>query len=451
MKHTKFIATVASLLLFAAGAWAQDAAAPAPKIDTGDTAWVLVSAALVMLMTPGLAFFYAGMVRTKNVVNTLFLNFAALGVGALVWAVIGYTLAFGQSKGGFIGGLDFLFLNGVGAEPNASYSTTIPHSLFMLFQGMFAIITPVLITGAIAERVKFSGWLAFSAMWMLLVYSPVAHWVWGVGGFIRNSGAIDFAGGMVVHMTAGFSAIAALFLIGNRKDFGKAAHKPYDAGMVLLGVGILWCGWFGFNAGSALGANGLAAHAFGTTLFSGSAAFVSWMIMDMVRRGKPSAVGAGVGAIAGLVCITPAAGFVSFPSAILMGLIAGVVCNYAVSAVKEKFKLDDTLDVIGCHGVGGVLGTILTSIFASKAVNSAGLDGAIYGSFDLLKSHLIGTAAVLAISVIGTVVAWKIADAIFGMRVSEKEEQMGLDAALHDESINSNFDGATGHSSSKVA
>jgi len=443
MKKYFSMGAVVSLLLMGASVWAQDAAAPAapvPKIDTGDTAWVLISTAMVMLMTPGLAFFYAGMTRTKNVVSTLFQNYAALGVVGLVWAICGYSLAFGPSQGGFIGGLDFFMLNGVGQDPNPNYSTTIPHALFMLFQCMFAVITPVLMTGAIAERSKFTGFLAFMAIWSLIVYSPVAHWVWGVGGFIRNSGAVDFAGGMVVHMTAGFSALVAVMLMRKRSDFGKVEAKPYDTGMVLLGTALLWFGWFGFNAGSALGANGLAAHAFGTTFFAAAASFVAWMVVDIMRKGKPSAMGAAIGAVAGLVTITPAAGFVTFSHAIIMGLIAGVVCNYAVSLVKETFKLDDSLDVIGCHGVGGVLGTVLTGVFASKAVNGAGADGVYYGSFALLKSHLIGTAAVFAISVVGTIIAYKVADMLFGMRVSPEQEQKGLDPSLHSEAINSNFE-----------
>lgn len=429
---------VADAAAAAAAPVADAAAAAAPAIDTGDTSWVLVSAALVMVMTPGLAFFYAGMTRTKNVVSTLFQNYAALGVIGLVWAICGYSLAFGPSNGGFIGQLSYLFLNGVGQTANADYSATIPHALFMLFQMMFAIITPVLMTGAIAERSKFSGFLLFMALWSLVVYSPVAHWVWGVGGFIRNMGALDFAGGMVVHMTAGFSALMAVILMKSRHDFGKTEVKPYDTGMVLLGTALLWVGWFGFNAGSALGANGLAAQAFGTTFFAAAAAFVSWMVVDTVRKGKPSAMGACVGAVAGLVTITPAAGFVSFGSAILMGLICGVVCNYAVSMIKETFKLDDSLDVIGCHGVGGFLGTVLTAVFASKAVNPAGADGAIYGNFALLKTHLVAAGIVAVASIVGTFIVYKIADLALGMRVSLDDEKAGLDHSQHGEQINSN-------------
>jgi len=310
----------------------------------------------------------------------------------------------------------------------------------MIFQCMFAVITPVLMTGALAERVKFNGLVAFIALWSLLVYAPAAHWVWGVGGFIRDMGAIDFAGGMVVHMTAGLSAAFAVWLLKSRRDFGRVEIKPYDTGMVLLGTTLLWVGWFGFNAGSALSASGLAAHAFCTTFFASAMTMVTWMAMDLFRRKKTSAMGAGVGAVAGLVTITPAAGFVSFSSALLMGLIAGVVCYVAIAFIKERLKLDDSLDVIGCHGVGGTLGTILTAIFASKAVNPAGADGLINGSAVLLKAHLIGAVAILALSAVGTIVAFKLADMIFGMRVSESEEREGLDISQHGEAINGVFE-----------
>ena len=426
--------------LFAQTALAQEAAA---KIDTGDTAWILVSTALVLLMTPGLAFFYAGMTRTKNVVSTLLQNYSAIGVVGLLWAVCGYTLAFGPTQGGLIGDFSYVFLNGVGQEPNVDYAATIPHLIYMLFQCMFAVITPILITGAIAERVKFKGLLAFVALWSLFVYSPVAHWVWGVGGFIRNMGGLDFAGGLVVHMTAGFSALVAVILLKKRNDFGKKEIKPYDTGMVLLGTALLWIGWFGFNAGSSLSAGGLAAQAFATTFFASGAAFLSWMLIDTYRRGKPSAMGAAVGAVAGLVTITPAAGFVGVGAAIVIGIAAGVICNFAVNFIKEKLKLDDSLDVIGCHGVGGLLGTILTGVFASKAINPAGADGLMGGNFDLIKDNLIASVVVIAFSMIGTFIIFKLVDATLGMRVSDTDEEKGLDLSQHDETINSNFDPET--------
>jgi ammonium transporter, Amt family len=431
---------IAMLALSPLAAMAQEAVAEAPKIDTGDTAWVMVCAALVMLMTPGLAFFYAGMARTKNVVSTLFQNFAALGVLGILWAVCGYSLSFGTSHGGFIGGFNYLFLNGVGAEPNADYAATIPHSVFMIFQCMFAVITPVLMTGAIAERVKFKGVLAFCVFWSLFVYYPVAHWVWGVGGFVRNMGGLDFAGGLVVHMTAGYSAILAAILLKKRTDFGKVEMKSYDTGMVALGTALLWFGWFGFNAGSALAANGLAAAAFGNTFFAAGAAFVAWMIVDNFKRsGKPSFVGACVAAVAGLVAITPAAGFITFTAAIFLGLLTGVICNYAVAFVKEKLQLDDSLDVFGCHAVGGTLGVIFTGLFSTTTVNGGGANGLFYGSFDLLKANLIGAFAVICISLIGTFVAYKICDMLFGMRVNQLEETAGLDKSQHAEVINSSI------------
>jgi Amt family ammonium transporter len=277
-------------------------------------------------------------------------------------------------------------------------------------------------------------------VWSFVVYYPVAHWVWGVGGFIRNLGALDFAGGIVVHMTAGYSALVATILLKSRSDFGKVEAKPYDVGMILLGTTLLWFGWFGFNAGSSLAANGLAAQAFGNTFFASGAAFVSWMLVDTFRKGKPSAIGAAIGAVAGLVAVTPAAGFVTFTSAIIIGLLTGLICNYAVSIIKETFKLDDTLDVFGCHAVGGTLGTILTAFFASKDINSAGADGLFYGSAGVLKANLGGAAIVIAVSVIGTVIVFKLVDAIFGMRVSTADESAGLDKSQHGEFINSNFE-----------
>ncbi|MDX2128035.1 MAG: ammonium transporter [Chloroherpetonaceae bacterium] len=413
--------------------FAQDSVA-APPISAGDTAWVLISAALVMLMTPGLAYFYGGMVQSKNVVSTLFKNFSAIAIVGVLWVVCGYSLAFAPSNGGIIGGLNWLFLNGVGQEAFSDYSATIPHLAFMIFQCMFAIITPALIIGAIVERVRFSAWLVFMAVWSLIVYSPVAHWVWGVGGWIRSMGSLDFAGGMVVHMTAGYSALVAAALVGHR----KVAHsevKPFSSGYVMLGTALLWFGWFGFNSGSALGANGLAAHAFVTTMAAASMAFLSWMLLDWFTKGTPSAIGACIGAVAGLVAITPAAGFVSISSSLVIGLIAGVLCNLAATLVKKKIPLDDSLDVFACHGVGGTLGTILTAIFASKAVNGAGADGLIFGSASLLISNLISAFAVIAYSMIMTFVILKVINIIIPLRAEASEEVTGLDTSIHNESI----------------
>jgi Amt family ammonium transporter len=425
------------------------------KLDSGDVAWVLASTALVLVMTPGLAFFYGGMVRTKNVVSTLFQNFAAIGLIGIIWAVCGYSLSFGTSQGGFIGGLNFAMLNGVGQTPNADYAATIPHSLFMLFQAMFAVITPILITGAIAERVKFKSFLTFMALWSVAIYAPVAHWVWGNGGWIRNLGGLDFAGGLVVHVTAGFSALAFAMLLGKRRDFNKVEAKPYDTGMILLGTTLLWFGWFGFNAGSALSANGIAVQAFGTTFFASAAAFLSWAMVDTFKRGKPSLIGAGIGAVAGLVAVTPAAGFITFGSSILIGLVAGSVCNLAVGFMKETLKFDDTLDVFGCHGVGGIIGVLATGILASKSVNSAGADGLLAGSADVLKANVSGALAVAAISFVGTIIIYKVVDAFMGIRVSDKDEEIGLDESQHGEAVNSHVSdsshAAHSHESNKKA
>ncbi len=411
------------------------------KISSGDTSWLLMATALVMLMTPGLAFFYAGMVRTKNVVSTLYQNMMALGVVGLVWAICGYSLSFSGNSGGLIGDLNFAFLKGVGAEPSADFAATIPHSLFMLFQCMFAIITPALISGAIAERIQIKAWLVFIALWSLFIYSPVAHWVWGTEGWIRNLGVLDFAGGAVVHITAGYSAVVAALVLGKRKHVNE--HKPYDVGMVLLGTTLLWFGWFGFNGGSALAANGLAVHAFGTTFLSSISALVAWTFVDIFTKGKPNTVGACCAVVVGLVTITPAAGFVTFSSAILMGLLSGAICNFAIGFIKKKFaSYDDTLDVFGCHGVGGTLGMLFTGIFASKAVNPAGADGLLYGNPGLLVSHIIGTLGVIAASAVGTFLILKVVDLITPIRVSETEEYQGLDVACHGESINSNFEPA---------
>ncbi len=413
-------------------------------IDSGDTAWVLVSTALVLLMTPGLALFYGGMVRTKNVVSTMFQNFAALSVVGLVWVIAGYSLAFSSSGSGLIGNLNWFMLNGVGQEANPDYSATIPHVLFMLFQCMFAIITPALITGAFAERVNFKSWLLFAGIWSLVVYAPVAHWVWGVGGWIRELGGLDFAGGLVVHITAGSSALVAAIVLGKRKDFGQESH-PYDSSLVMIGTALLWFGWFGFNAGSALGANGLAAHAFAVTFVGAAAAALTWSLVDIYTKTKPTAIGFCIGAVAGLVTITPAAGFVSLSSAISFGLISGALCNFAAMTIKEKLKLDDTLDVFACHGLGGIIGSILTPIFASKAVNPAGADGLLAGNSAPLIANLAGTGAVIAYSMVATFVIIKAVGFLSVLRVNSNEESNGLDQSQHGEVINANFYKASTH------
>ncbi|HVL63847.1 MAG TPA: ammonium transporter [Actinomycetota bacterium] len=402
-------------------------------MDTGDTAFVLVSAALVMFMTPGLALFYGGMVRAKNVLGTLMQSVFALGLVSVLWVLIGYTLAFGPDKGGLIGGLDFLGLRGVGADPNPDLAGTIPHTTFALFQMMFAVITPALITGAFAERMKFSAYALFTAVWLLLVYAPVAHWVWAPGGWIREMGALDFAGGTVVHINAGVAALAAAVIIGRRRGFGKQAVVPHNLTMTLLGTGILWFGWFGFNAGSALGANGLASSAFLATHLGAAAGACGWALYEATRERRPTTLGVASGAVAGLVAITPAAGFVSPLPAIAIGLCAGIVCAVAVR-LKFRFGLDDSLDVVGVHLAGGIVGALLTGVFADLAVNGAGADGLLNGGgAALLGKQVVAVGATFAFSLAVSAAILKIVDLTVGLRVSSEEEASGLDLSQHAE------------------
>jgi Amt family ammonium transporter len=402
-------------------------------INAGDTAFVLICAALVLFMTPGLALFYGGMVRTRNVLGTLMQSFILIGLVSVVWAVLGYTLAFGPSLGGLIGGLDFAFLREVGQEPNAEYAAGIPALAFMIFQAMFAIITPALITGAFAERMKFSAFLVFSLLWSLLVYSPTAHWVWGVGGWIREMGALDFAGGTVVHISSAAAALAAALILGKRRGFGSEPMHPHNVPMTLLGAGILWFGWFGFNAGSALGANGLAASAFVVTHLAAAAAGLSWAAAEWLRSGRPTTLGAASGAVAGLVAITPASGFVGPMSAILIGLGAGVLCYLGV-LLKWKLKYDDSLDVVGVHGVGGTFGALATGLVASTAVNAAGVDGALFGNPGLLVKQAVAVLVVIGWSFGLTSAILLGVKAFMGLRVSEDDELLGLDLSQHSES-----------------
>ena len=402
-------------------------------MNTGDTAFVLIASALVMFMTPGLALFYGGMVRAKNVLGTVMQSMFALGLVSVLWVVIGYTLAFGPDKGGLIGGLDFLGFANVGQTPNADLAATIPHIAFATFQLMFAIITPALITGAFAERMKFSGYVAFTAAWLLLVYAPLAHWVWAPGGWIRELGALDFAGGTVVHINAGIAALVAVLVIGKRKGFGKEAFLPHNLTLTMLGTGILWFGWFGFNAGSALAANGLAASAFLVTNVGAAAGACGWAIVEARKERKATTLGAASGAVAGLVAITPAAGFVTPLSAIAIGVIAGVVCAFAV---RLKFRLgyDDSLDVVGVHLVGGLIGALLTGVFADLAVNEAGANGLLAGGgLSLLGKQVVAVAATLGFSFVLTFVILKVVQATIGLRVSESEEITGVDLAQHSE------------------
>lgn len=401
-----------------------------------DIAWMLVATALVLLMTPGVAFFYGGMVPARSAVSTKFQSFVCIGVVGLLWAVCGYSLVFSSGPlGGFIGGFDYFMLKGVGQEPNAVYGKTIPHVLFMIFQATFAIITPALITGAVAERIKFKAWLVIMPLWSLFVYVPVAHWVWGPGGWIAGMGGLDFAGGLVVHMTSGYAALIAALMMGNRTNFSPDENNGFSTPMMLLGTALLWFGWFGFNAGSALAADGIAAQAAGTTMFAACAAMTIWMLCDWWIGGRPTAGGAGVGAVAGLVAITPAAGYVTLQAALIIGVVAAVVCNFAVRLVKHKLKTDDTVDVFACHGVGGTVGTILTAMFASKAVNPAGADGLIYGGTQLFFANIAGAVAVIIYTLFMTLVVLKAVNRFMPLRVSQEDEQTGLDASQHGESV----------------
>ena len=395
-------------------------------MNGADTAFVLISAALVMFMTPGLALFYGGMVRSKNVLGTVMQSFILLGLASIIWALVGYTLAFGTDVGGIIGSMEFALLKGVGAEAGP-FSETIPHLAFMVFQCMFAVITPALITGAFAERMKFGGFLVFSALWLIVVYSPMAHWVWGKG-WMAEMGALDFAGGAVVHMSSAAAALAAVVVLGKRKGHGKEPFMPHNLPMTILGAGILWFGWFGFNAGSALAADGLAANAFVTTHLAAAAAALSWIFMEWRHSGKATTLGAASGAVAGLVAITPAAGFVGPMDGMIIGLIGGVVCFFGV-LLKNKLGYDDSLDVIGIHGVGGTWGAIATGLFAS--MNKA--TGLFYGNPGQLWVQLASVAATWVFCFVASLILFKLMDDTVVLRATEEEEVRGLDLSQHNE------------------
>jgi Amt family ammonium transporter len=397
-------------------------------MDNGSTAWILISIALVLLMTPGLAFFYGGLVREKQVINTIKMSFIALGVIALEWAVIGYSLAFAEGSG-FLGGLSFLGLSGVTAEPNPAYAEGIPHLAFMAFQMMFAIITPALISGAVVGRMKFRSYTLFILMWGLIVYCPIAHWVWGPGGFIREMGVLDFAGGTVVHVSAGVSGLVAALILGPRnRSEGKG--RPHNVPFVVLGASLLWFGWFGFNAGSALAADGIAALALVTTMLAASAAVVSWVGVELVMNGKPTATGAAIAAVVGLVAVTPAAGFVTPMAAIAIGSL-GAVSSFVALRVLRGTRLDDTLDVFACHGIGGIVGSLLTGVFATTAVNAGGADGLLYGNPNLLLAQAIGVAVAIAWAAAGTVVILFVVRKLVGLRASPESERLGIDVIEH--------------------
>jgi Amt family ammonium transporter len=400
-------------------------------MDTGDITWVLVSTSLVMLMTPALGLFYGGMVRRKNLLSTIMFSFSILAVISIQWVLYGYSLSFGPDINGWSGSLKWAGLNGVDGVANPDYAATIPHSVFMLFQMMFAVITPALISGAFVERIKFSSFLIFTLLWATFVYDPVCHWVWGIGGWIRNLGALDFAGGTVVHITAGFSALMLATVIRKRKGFNTVSMEPNNIPFTIIGAALLWFGWFGFNGGSALGANALAVNAVINTNTAAAAAGVTWMVINWIYR-KPSAIGMATGVVVGLVAITPASGFVTPVSAIIIGSV-GAIISYFCITLRGRLKIDESLDVWACHGMGGLWGALATGIFASKAVNPAGADGLIYGNWNLLGVQIIAAVAVIIYSTSLTWVFAKIIDKICGLSVSESEEQVGLDISQHGE------------------
>jgi len=401
-------------------------------INAGDTAWVLVSTALVMLMTPGLAFFYGGMVRKKNILSVLMQCMMIVGLISVQWVLFGYSLSF-KPGGGFWGGFGWFGLNGVGLEPNADYSATIPHQAFMIFQAMFAIITPALILGAFAERMKFSAFVLFVLLWATFVYDPVCHWVWAVGGWLRNMGALDFAGGTVVHINAGVAALVTAIMIGKRRNLNKGVPTPHNMPFVVLGTALLWFGWFGFNAGSSLAANGLAVNAFVVTNTAAAAAGVAWAIIEWMKNGKATIFGFCSGAVAGLVAITPAAGFVSVIPAVIIGILVSLFCFLAVTVLKPKLGYDDSLDAFGVHCVGGIWGALATGLFASKMVNSAGADGLFFGNPGQFVTQLTAVGVTILYSAVMTAVIYKAVDLIVGMRVKEEDENVGLDLTQHHE------------------
>ena len=401
-------------------------------INSGDTAWVLTSAALVMLMTPGLALFYGGLVRRKNVLSTIMHSVFILALVSVTWVLIGFTLAFGKDVNGWgiIGGLDYIGLHGVGKDPLTQYAPTIPGSAYMAFQMMFAVITPALITGAFAERKRFKAFVLFSLLWTLLVYSPIAHWVWGQGGWLNKMGAIDFAGGTVVHVSSGVAALVAALVLGPRVKRESDRFEPHDVRLTVIGAGLLWFGWFGFNGGSALAANGLAANAFVVTNTAAGMAALTWVTVSWLHKGTPSVVGAVVGGVAGLVAITPASGYVDASAAIIIGFAAGVTC-YGAILLRERLKVDDALDVWAVHGVGGTLGAILTGVFAIAAVNGA--SGLVEGNGSQVLKQLVAVGATWIYSGVATFIILKVVDHFVGLRVGEAEEEAGLDSSQHGE------------------
>ncbi|MCU6762094.1 Ammonia transporter [uncultured Roseburia sp.] len=410
-------------------------------MNTGDTAFVLIASAFVFLMTPGLAFFYGGLVRRKNVCNTMMACVAIMGLSVVMWILFGYSLSFGSDHAGLIGSFEWLGLKGIGMEAGP-YAENIPHLVFILFQMMFAMITPALITGALVGRMKFKALFLFIAFWSVIVYYPMAHMVWGQGGFLEKIGSVDFAGGNVVHISSGVSALVLAILLGRRKGYEHTYYHVHNIPFVVLGASLLWFGWFGFNAGSALGANGLAAHAFMTSAVSAAAALLSWMAIDIIKTGKPTLVGASTGLVVGLVGITPGAGFVPVWAALIIGILVSPICYFTVSLIKKKLKIDDALDAFGCHGIGGIWGGIATGLFTQKSINGAARwDGLVFGDVKLFLVQIAGILITIAVAVVGTLICYGLVRAFTKIRVDEKEERIGLDQSQHGESAYPSFNG----------
>lgn len=411
-------------------------------MNTGDTGFLLICAAFVFLMTPGLAFFYGGLVRRKNVVNTMMACAGVMGISVVMWIVVGYSLSFGGNHGGIIGDFRYFCLNGIGIDDLSPYASTVPALVFVVFQMMFAMITPALITGAVAGRMKFKALILFLIFWSLLVYYPMAHMVWGQGGFLVEIGSVDFAGGNVVHISSGVSGLVLAILLGGRRGIGHTSYRVHNIPFVFLGAGILWFGWFGFNAGSALAANGLAAHAFTTTALASAAALLSWMVVDIIKEGRPTLVGASTGLVVGLVAITPGAGYVPIWASLIIGILVSPICYFMMGFLKQKLKIDDALDAFGCHGIGGIWGGIATGLFAQSSINGAARwDGLVFGEYRLLLAQLIGILVTIVVAVIGTLICVAVVRIFTPLRVDAKEELLGQDASQHGESAYPSFNG----------
>ena len=410
-------------------------------MNSGDTAFMLISTAFVFFMTPGLAFFYGGLVRRKNVCNTMMACVSIMGLSVVMWALFGYSLAFGGNHGGIIGDLRWIGLNNVGMKPGP-YADTIPHLVFCAFQMMFAMITPALITGSLVGRMKFKALFLFVAIWSVIVYYPMAHMVWGEGGLLAAIGSVDFAGGDVVHISSGVSALVLAIILGKRRGYEVTTYRIHNIPFVVLGASLLWFGWFGFNAGSALAADGLAAHAFLTSAVSSASAMLSWMLIDVVKDKKPTLVGASTGLVVGLVAITPGAGFVPMWSAFIIGALVSPICSFTISILKGKLKIDDALDAFGCHGIGGIWGGIATGIFGKRSINNvAKWDGLVFGDYRLFVAQIIGIVVTIAVAIVGTLVCLAIVRIFTELRVDEKEEKIGLDISEHGESAYPTFNG----------